>query len=252
MQTTINLEQLVATVGDAIIVADTEGKITLWNPAAERIFGFAEDEAIGKSLDLIIPQRLQARHWEGYENTMLTGHMRYGNDVLIVPAAHKDGRALSIAFTVALLYAATGQLSGIVAVVRDETSRFQEERNLRAACRTGGSRRRLTSLAAASSCYRRGGRAGDLREIKRNKGYEMRVEILGPYKLELSAMQLIENCGWAPYAAISRVEDEVETQANLQPYQHVVNDTVFESEAAALAAAQRFAIALVGAANTSA
>jgi PAS domain S-box-containing protein len=131
MQTTIDVEQLVAAVGDAVIVSDTEGRITFWNPAAERIFGFSEDEAIGKSLDLIIPQRLQARHWDGYQKTMQTGQTRYGNDVLKVPAAHKDGRALSIAFTVALLHSAPGQLSGIVAVIRDETSRFQEERNLR-------------------------------------------------------------------------------------------------------------------------
>lgn len=131
MQTTIDLERLVAALGDAIIVSDTEGKITLWNLAAERIFGFTESEAIGRSLDLIIPQRLQARHWEGYEKTMQTCHTRYGNDVLKVPAVHKDGRALSIAFTVALLYSAPGQLSGIVAVIRDETSRFQEELNLR-------------------------------------------------------------------------------------------------------------------------
>ncbi|KJK23796.1 histidine kinase [Burkholderiaceae bacterium 16] len=131
MQTTIDLEQLVAALGDAIIVSDTEGKITLWNLAAERIFGFTESEAIGRSLDLIIPQRLQARHWEGYEKTMQTCHTRYGNDVLKVPAVHKDGRALSIAFTVALLYSAPGQLSGIVAVIRDEMRRFQEELNLR-------------------------------------------------------------------------------------------------------------------------
>jgi PAS domain S-box-containing protein len=139
MQTTIDLEQLVAAVGDAIIVSDPEGRITLWNPAAQRIFGFSEEEALGKSLDLIIPQRLQARHWEGYQKTMQTGETRYGNDVLKVPAVHKDGRALSIAFTVALLYSAPGALSGIVAVIRDETSRFQEERNLR---------KRLTELEA--------------------------------------------------------------------------------------------------------
>jgi PAS domain S-box-containing protein len=131
MQTTIDLGQLIAAIGDAIIVSDTEGKITLWNPAAERMFGFTQDEAMGKSLDLIIPQRLQARHWEGYAKTMRTGETRYGNDVLKVPAVHKDGRALSIAFTVALLHSAPGNLSGIVAVIRDETSRFQEERNVR-------------------------------------------------------------------------------------------------------------------------
>jgi PAS domain S-box-containing protein len=131
MQTTIDLEQLVAAVGDAIIVSDTEGRVTFWNPAAERMFGFTEGEAVGKPLDLIIPERLQTRHWEGYRKTMQTGLTRYGNDVLKVPAVHKDGHSLSIAFTVALLYSAPGQLSGIVAVIRDETSRFQEERNLR-------------------------------------------------------------------------------------------------------------------------
>jgi PAS domain S-box-containing protein len=131
MQTTIDYEQLIAAIGDAVIVSDPEGKITLWNAAAERIFGFSEEEAMGKSLDIIIPQRLQQRHWDGYEKTMQTGQTRYGTELLKVPATHKDGRQLSIAFTVALLHSAPGKVSGIVAVIRDETSRFQEERNLR-------------------------------------------------------------------------------------------------------------------------
>ncbi|CAN7318652.1 PAS domain S-box protein [Trinickia sp. LjRoot230] len=131
MQTTVDLEQLVSMIGDAVVVSDAAGKITLWNGAAGRIFGFTEDEALGQSLDLIIPQRLQQRHWDGYQKTMETGLTRYGNDVLKVPAVHKDGRSLSIAFTVALLHAENGALTGIVAVIRDETARFQEERNLR-------------------------------------------------------------------------------------------------------------------------
>jgi PAS domain S-box-containing protein len=131
MQTAIDFEQLIAAIGDAVIVSDARGSITLWNPAAERMFGFTESEALGQSLDLIIPQRLQARHWEGYQKTMATGVTRYGTDVLRVPAVHKDGRALSIAFTVALLRSPQNELIGIVAAIRDETSRFQEERNLR-------------------------------------------------------------------------------------------------------------------------
>jgi PAS domain S-box-containing protein len=131
MKTTVDLQQLVSVIGDAVVVSDAEGSITLWNPAAERMFGFTEQEALGQSLDLIIPQRLQQRHWDGYRKTMETGQTRYGNDVLKVPAVHKDGRALSIAFTVALLHSADGTLTGIVAVIRDETSRFQEDRNLR-------------------------------------------------------------------------------------------------------------------------
>ncbi|MEX3933925.1 PAS domain-containing protein [Paraburkholderia phymatum] len=131
MQAAIDYEQLVNAIGDAVVISDKSGAITLWNPAAERMFGFTQEEALGKSLDLIIPERLRGRHWEGYEKTMATGQTRYGNDVLRVPSVHKDGRALSIAFTVALLYSDTRELTGIVAIIRDETARFQEDRNLR-------------------------------------------------------------------------------------------------------------------------
>jgi PAS domain S-box-containing protein len=125
------LNQLIEALGDAIVIADASGAITLWNPAAERIFGFTEIEALGQSLDIITPQRLQHRHWEGYHKTMASGVTRYGNDVLRVPAVHKDGHSLSIAFTVALLYGADNKVSAIVAVIRDETSRFEEERKLK-------------------------------------------------------------------------------------------------------------------------
>ncbi len=131
MLSSVDYAQLIAAIGDAIIVADVQGAITLWNPAAERMFGFSRDEALGKSLDLIIPERLQQRHWDGYHKTMETGQTRYGHDLLRVPAVHKDGRALSIAFTVALLYSRQHEVSGIAAVIRDETQRFQEERSLR-------------------------------------------------------------------------------------------------------------------------
>lgn len=131
MHSTIDFQQLVAAVGDAIVVCDPSGAITLWNPAAEYIFGFTESEALGQSLDLIIPQRLRQRHWDGYHKTMQTGQTRYGHDVLRVPAAHKDGRAMSISFTVALLYSADKKITGIASVIRDETSKFNEDRALR-------------------------------------------------------------------------------------------------------------------------
>ena len=127
----IDLGQLVKAVGDAIVVTDASGAITVWNPAAVRMFGFTESEALGQSLDLIIPERLRKRHWDGYHKTMLTGETKYGTDLLKVPAAHKDGRSLSIAFTVAMLHSADGKPAAIAAVIRDETSRFIEERNLR-------------------------------------------------------------------------------------------------------------------------
>lgn len=131
MQSNIDFQQLVGSVGDAIVASNADGAITLWNPAAERMFGHTEVEALGNSLDLIIPQRQQQRHWDGYHKTMQTGVTRYGNDVLRVPALHKDGHTLSIAFTVALLHSPDGKISAIVAVIRDETSRFNEDRNMR-------------------------------------------------------------------------------------------------------------------------
>ncbi len=131
MQSNIDTKQLIEAVGDAIMASDANGAITLWNPASERMFGYTEAEAMGQSLDLIIPQRQQQRHWDGYHKTMATGVTRYGNDVLRVPAVHKDGHSLSIAFTVALLHSPDGKVDAIVAVVRDETSRFTEERALR-------------------------------------------------------------------------------------------------------------------------
>ena len=131
MQAAIDFKQLVEAVGDAIVAADASGSIILWNPAAQHLFGFTESEALGKSLDIITPHRHQKRHWDGYHKTMATGKTKYGNDVLRVPAVHKDGRMLSIAFTVALLHSPDQRVSAIVAVIRDETSRFAEEQNLK-------------------------------------------------------------------------------------------------------------------------
>ncbi|WP_322101951.1 PAS domain S-box protein [Paraburkholderia sp. J41] len=131
MSSAIDFEQLVDAVGDAIIISDAAGDITLWNPAAARMFGYTQEEALGKTLDLIIPERLRGRHWDGYHKTMATGQTRYGHDLLRVPAVDKAGRALSIAFTVALLHSPQGEITGIVAVIRDETARFQEERALK-------------------------------------------------------------------------------------------------------------------------
>jgi PAS domain S-box-containing protein len=131
MASAIDLESLVHAAGDGIVVADPEGVIRLWNPAATRIFGFTAEEAVGRSLDLIIPERFRPRHWAGYREVMRTGQTRYGTEVLRVPATHKDERRLSIAFTVALLTDAGGRVTAIAAIVRDETARWAEEQALR-------------------------------------------------------------------------------------------------------------------------
>jgi PAS domain S-box-containing protein len=129
-QTRVDFEHFVEALGDAIVVADPSGAITVWNPAAERLFGFTQADVLGNSLDLIIPGRLRERHWAGYRKTMASGETRYAHDLLRVPAVHKDGGTLSIAFTVGLLYGPQGTVTGIVAVIRDETQSFNEKRNL--------------------------------------------------------------------------------------------------------------------------
>jgi PAS domain S-box-containing protein len=130
-ETTVDLHALVQEAGDAIIVADVQGRIVLWNPAAERLFGFTAAEAVGHSLDLLIPERFRERHWTGYRTVMATGQTRYSTQVLRVPALHKEGQRLSIAFTVAVLHGPEGSLTGIAAIVRDDTARWQEEQALR-------------------------------------------------------------------------------------------------------------------------
>ena len=131
LRTNVDYKQLVEVLGDALVVSDTGGVIRLWNTAAERLFGFTKAEALGNSLDLIIPERLQARHWAGYKKAMASGDTRYNSDLLRVPAVHKNGRPLSIAFTVAFLFGAERRVTGIVAMIRDDTRHFAEERVLR-------------------------------------------------------------------------------------------------------------------------
>ena len=131
MNPTVDLNQLIQAVGDAVVVCDVQGAITLWNPGAERMFGYSPQEAMGRNLDLITPERLQQRHWTGYHHSMETGTTRYGHDVLRVPAINKAGDAMSIAFTVAMLHGPDGKVNGCAAVIRDETLRFQEDRALK-------------------------------------------------------------------------------------------------------------------------
>jgi len=117
---------------DAVVVSDYEGLIVLWNSGAERIFGFNETEALGQSLDIIIPEPFRARHWSGYRETAESGQSRYGaGDLLAVPGLHKDGRRISIEFTIALLKDENKAVKGMVAVIRDVTKRFEETRALK-------------------------------------------------------------------------------------------------------------------------
>lgn len=125
-------DALLATVSDAILTTDRDGAIRFWNPGAERIFGFTAEEALGRSLDLIIPERLRKRHWDGYRRSMESGRTRYGSgDLLSVPALRKDGRQISVEFTIIMLRDPAGQVTGVAAILRDVTRRFEELRTLR-------------------------------------------------------------------------------------------------------------------------
>ncbi len=122
---------IVEGAADAILFTDRGGKIRLWNAGAERIFGWTAAEALGRSMELIIPDRLRARHWENWDRVMETGVTRYATDVLAVPALRKDGSPLSIEFTIQLVRDAAGKILGPAAIVRDVTARFQREKELR-------------------------------------------------------------------------------------------------------------------------
>ncbi len=122
-------QQIVEESQDAIIFADQEGVICLWNTGAEAMFGYRAEEAIGKSLDVIIPERLRQRHWDGWRKVMATGVTRYGSEVLAVPAMRKDGTRISIEFTIAVPRDADGKLVGAAATIRDVTTRWQRDKD---------------------------------------------------------------------------------------------------------------------------
>ena len=125
-------DAVLRTNSDAIVASDKDGIIRFWNPGAERIFGYMSGDAIGQSLDIIIPERLRARHWQGYRQVMVTGESRYGHgDVLAVPGLRKDGTGISLEFTIVPIRDETGQMIGMAAIMRDVTVRFEEIRALR-------------------------------------------------------------------------------------------------------------------------
>jgi PAS domain S-box-containing protein len=124
--------RIVEGAADAVLFTDREGVIRIWNAGAERIFGWTAAEALGKSMELIIPDRLRPRHWQNWDRVMETGQTRYATEVLAVPALRKDGAPLSIEFTIQLVRDSEGRILGPAAVIRDVTARFQREKELRA------------------------------------------------------------------------------------------------------------------------
>jgi len=123
--------RIVAGIGDAVMYSDRQGIIRYWNAAAEKMFGYSAAEALGQSLDLIIPENLRGRHWEGYYRVMESGSSRYSVDLLSAPALRKDCTRLSTEFSMALILDDQGGMLGVAAVVRDVSARWQRERELK-------------------------------------------------------------------------------------------------------------------------
>src|SRR5512145_2303867 len=123
--------QIVVGSPDAILYAERDGMIRYWNAGAERLFGFSAAEAVGRSLDIIIPERLRDRHWKGWDKVMETGVSRYGaRETLSVPAMRKDGSTVSVDFSIQLLKDEAGKVVGSAAILRDVTARFEREKAL--------------------------------------------------------------------------------------------------------------------------
>lgn len=125
-------ECVLAGMTEAVIHADRQGRIALWNPAAEALFGFRAAEAIGQSLDLIIPERLREPHWRGFHAAIASGQTRLNGHATVTRAMHRSGAALYVEMSFALVSAANGEVIGSVAVARDVTSRVQQEKAARA------------------------------------------------------------------------------------------------------------------------
>ncbi len=138
--------QIIEKTPDAVVFADRDGIIRVWNSGAERMFGYTAKEAVGNSLDLIIPEKNRRVHWDGYRKVMETGHTAYAEKLLAVPAIHKSGSRISVEFSIALLRNPEGEPAGSAAIMRDVTEKRQKELTLKA---------RLAELEAPS-------RSGDL------------------------------------------------------------------------------------------
>lgn len=131
------LQQLLEKTADAILIADRQGAIRFWNTGAEQMFGYAAIEVMGQSLDLIIPEKLRPRHWQGYFRVMTTGQTKYAVNLLSSPGIRKDGTPLSLEFSIVLLRDARGEVEGCATIMRDVTPRWQKEKALQerlAAC----------------------------------------------------------------------------------------------------------------------
>jgi len=123
--------EIVENSQDAIVLTNADGVIQIWNLGANKMFGYSPEEAVGQTLDIIIPDRFRDSHWDGFNNTMATGHSKYEEDMLSVPAIKKDGSRISIEFTIVMSKDDQGIPTGISAIIRDVSERRQQDKQMK-------------------------------------------------------------------------------------------------------------------------
>ncbi len=121
-------ELLIEQSPDAVIFADSAGMIRIWNAAAERIFGFTKNDALGANLNIIIPERLRDAHWRGFERALAERTTKYAGQALPTKAVRSDGSQIYVELTFAIVIDAKGDVLGALAHARDITKRFEKER----------------------------------------------------------------------------------------------------------------------------
>jgi PAS domain S-box-containing protein len=121
-------EAILEQAPDAVIFADREGLIRLWNQSAAALFGYAAAEVLGRSLDVIIPERLRNAHWQGYRKATETGVMKYAGRVLTTRSVHKDGRRVYVDLSFGVVRDGAGHVIGALAIGRDCTERYLSQR----------------------------------------------------------------------------------------------------------------------------
>ncbi|MCC6763888.1 MAG: PAS domain S-box protein [Deltaproteobacteria bacterium] len=121
-------EQIIAQTAEAIVYANREGVIERWNAAAAAMFGFTASEAIGSSLDLIIPERLRVAHWRGFDAAMQSGKLRLSGHPTLTRGLSKSGAKLYVEMSFSLVRDEAGHVLGSVAVARDATERVALEK----------------------------------------------------------------------------------------------------------------------------
>ncbi|MFB1010207.1 MAG: PAS domain S-box protein [Thiopseudomonas sp.] len=118
---------------DALIYSATDGTIQRWNAASEQLFGFSKADAMGQSLDIIIPEHLREAHWRGFDAAVASGQLKLSGKPTLTRALHRDGHKIYVEMTFALVKNEAGEVQGSVSMARDVTERIEKEKAARKA-----------------------------------------------------------------------------------------------------------------------